>query len=106
MTSLALRALHFTLDTHWAEVIFVPQITVNRLAMWLCKKQYAEGYWVEESIIYDRNMKVRFNQWTKLLLLSLILCFKSFWEFEVNSADTLLRKTFHLYLAISFSAIQ
>ena len=58
VTSIALRALHFTLDTFWAELLYVPQDTGNRLALWLCKKQYLEGYWVEESIIYDRNMKV------------------------------------------------
>ena len=58
VTSIALRALHFTLETFWAELLYVPQDTVNRLALWLWKKQYLEGYWVEESIIYDRNMKV------------------------------------------------
>ena len=79
VTSIALRALHFTLDTFWAELLYVPQDTVNRLALWLCKKQYLEGYWVEESIIYDRNMKVQvitlyysfhlFSPQTKLALL-------------------------------------
>ncbi len=58
MTSLALRALHFALGSHWAEVIYVPKQTVNRLALWLCKQQRGDGDWVEQSLIYDRNMKV------------------------------------------------
>ena len=58
VTLFGLRWLHVAASSQWNEELYIPINILNKLAMWLAKKQRHDGAYKEISTIYDPSFEV------------------------------------------------